>query len=94
MYMYVRSQLHRFPCQDKMHTSTSSWNAQRQLNHQSDTHNKKNKQKNKRTMMVLYRSPEQTALHTVEVSAKFTALRLLYNFIALLPSGHVFFYAS
>ena len=38
----------------------------------------------KRTMMVLYRSPEQTDLHTyisVEVSAKFTAL----NFIALHP---------
>ena len=35
-------------------------------------------------MMVLYRSPEQTDLHTyisVEVSAKFTAL----NFIALHP---------
>ena len=42
---------------------------------------------NKRTMMVLYRSPEQTDLHTyisVEVSAKFTAL----NFIALHPHPH------
>ena len=38
-------------------------------------------------MMVLYRSPEQTDLHTynsVEVSAKFTAL----NFIALHPTPH------
>ena len=37
---------------------------------------------NKRTMMVLYRSPEQTDLHTfyVEVSAKFTALRFMYKF--------------
>ena len=49
-------------------------------------------------MTVLYRSPEQTDLHTyiiVEVSAKFTAL----NFIALHPhppptphSSHVFFF--
>ena len=48
--------------------------------------------------MVLYRSPEQTDLHTyitVEGSAKFTAL----NFIALQPppprtphSSHVFFF--
>ena len=37
--------------------------------------------------MVLYRSHELTDLH-IEVSAKFTALRL--NFIALPPSGHVF----
>ena len=52
---------------------------------------------NKRTMMVLYRSSEQTDLHTyitVEVSAKFTAL----NFIAPPPppppSSHVFFFLT
>ena len=51
-------------------------------------------------MMVLYRSPEQTDLHTyitVEVSAKLTAL----NFIALHPppptnphSSHVCFFLT
>ena len=29
--------------------------------------------------MVLYRSPEQTDLHTMEVSSKFTTLRFLYK---------------
>ena len=35
--------------------------------------------KNKRTMMVLYRSPDQICIFTVEVSAKFTALGFLYK---------------
>ena len=36
---------------------------------------------NKQTMMVLYRSPEQTDLQiTIEASANFTALRFLYEF--------------
>ena len=43
--------------------------------------------------MVLYRSPEQTDLHTyisVDVSAKFTAL----NFIALHPPTAAMFFFS
>ena len=45
--------------------------------------------------MVLYRSPEQTALQlTVEVSAKFTALRFLYKFNSPTPERLCFFHAS
>ena len=59
--------------------------------------------------MVLYRSPEQTALHTlhiahlskqlciltVDISAEFTALRFLYKFYSLAPqTAHFFFHAS
>ena len=61
----------------------------------------KRKKWNKRTMMVLYRSPEQTALYTyyylltIEVSAMFTALRFLYKFYYCpAPQWPCFFQAS
>ena len=45
--------------------------------------------------MALYRSPEQTDLHTylltIEVSAKFTALRFLYKFYSPAPWWPSFF---
>ena len=42
--------------------------------------------------MVLFRSPEQTDLHTyLLVSAKFTALRFLYKFYSSVPLAAIFF---
>ena len=61
---------------------------------------KKKKKKNKKKQKKKTRGPwwsyiahlsKQLCKLTVEVSAKFTALRFLYNFIALLPCGRVFF---
>ena len=38
--------------------------------------------------MVLYRSPDQTDLHTYEDSAKFTALRFMYKFYSPAPTPY------